>query len=203
MRQPARFCAMLGLVLVMFEASVADEPQPPADTGVLDVTLPAGASISVSGNEFGDQRHFEMKPLDPKWLYPYEVVARLRGGETVQRKVLLKGGWSVHLTLSPPDSSRPELVLQTGHISSVSSVAFSPDGRRALSGSHDKTAILWHTETGVSSSAPFAGTPIVCGRWRSAPTDAAASPGRTTTPRSSGMPRAGSSSAPFAGTLIL
>jgi WD40 repeat protein len=42
----------------------------------------------------------------------------------------------------------PELVLPTGHTAAVTSVAFSPDGRYALSGSHDATLKLWEISTG-------------------------------------------------------
>jgi WD40 repeat protein len=45
-------------------------------------------------------------------------------------------------------SEKPEIFVQLGHSSSVKSVAFSPDGRYALSGSDDKTIKLWDVATG-------------------------------------------------------
>ena len=42
----------------------------------------------------------------------------------------------------------PRLVVQTGHDHVVYSVAFSPDGRTAVSGSRDKTLKLWDVPTG-------------------------------------------------------
>src|SRR5437899_2932345 len=41
-----------------------------------------------------------------------------------------------------------ELVEQTGHTGSIESVAVSADGRHALTGSVDRTAILWDAATG-------------------------------------------------------
>ena len=47
---------------------------------------------------------------------------------------------------SPPN--HPRLVAQLGHASGFKSVAFSHDGRTALTGSSDKTARLWDVATG-------------------------------------------------------
>src|ERR1700733_1771958 len=44
-----------------------------------------------------------------------------------------------------PLATAPELVLQMGHFGGVWSVAFSPDGKRVLTGGTDNAAILWDT----------------------------------------------------------
>lgn len=45
-------------------------------------------------------------------------------------------------------SQKPELFPQLGHLADVESVAFSPDGKYALSGSYDHSVRLWDVETG-------------------------------------------------------
>jgi WD40 repeat protein len=46
------------------------------------------------------------------------------------------------------DGEKPELFVQLGHKGGVTSVAFSPDGKFALSGSWDKTLKLWDVASG-------------------------------------------------------
>jgi len=48
----------------------------------------------------------------------------------------------------PGLSSTPKPFVQTGHTGNVYSVAFSPDGKYAISGSHDQTIRLWDIRTG-------------------------------------------------------
>ena len=45
----------------------------------------------------------------------------------------------------------------TGHTDSVYSVAFSPDGKRIVSGSDDKTVRLWDAATGQPIGQPMTG----------------------------------------------
>ena len=85
MRSNAFCSTLLGLVLCTAAAMVAKAQRPAADTGVIDVTLPPGAEIAINGTQYGARGHFELKPLETKWLYAYDVMARFRGGETAQR----------------------------------------------------------------------------------------------------------------------
>ena len=76
------------------------------------------------------------------------------------------------------------------------SAAFSPDGKRIVTASVDKTARLWDAETGKQIGAPLRRprAPRVIAR-RSAPTASASSPRLRTRPRGCGTPRPASKSA--------
>jgi hypothetical protein len=58
-------------------------------------------------------------------------------------------------TLTPADSAL--LWTFEGHGDPVNAVAFSPDGRRIVSGSDDNTLRLWDAETGAAVGAPLEG----------------------------------------------
>ena len=71
------------------------------------------------------------------------------GGDAPQP---MEGSSAVDITdVREPDAPKPdvakpggqELHTLTGHITLVSSVSFSPDGQRIVSGSFDKTARIW------------------------------------------------------------
>ena len=63
-----------------------------------------------------------------------------------QRKPLAK---APEPPLAPlQQSGQPRLVVQTGHTKALTSVAFSPDNQRVLTGGVDQTARLWDVATG-------------------------------------------------------
>jgi WD40 repeat protein len=80
----------------------------------------------------------------PRWAWG----ARLRAGLGLLFAVVITSNATAQTPTVGAAASRPELVVQLGHSSSVLSVAFSPDGQFVLTGSWDHTAQLWETDTG-------------------------------------------------------
>ena len=117
----------------------------PDNRAELQLSLPPGATIQVDGVDYGEKRLLTFEPLVPGKTFQYALTVRFRNGGAARRTLLMRGSRRVSLTLLEPDSSRPELVLQSGHY--VRSIAFSPDGGRIMTGSDDGTAILWDLAT--------------------------------------------------------
>ena len=64
----------------------------------------------------------------------------------------------------------PDALNLVGHTPPVTSVAFSPDGGRLVTGSQDKTVKIWDSALPVRSSSPSRGMLYRSRAWRSAPT---------------------------------
>ena len=126
----------------------ADADVVPEDQCIVDLELPVGATVRVDGRDYGASRHLTFQPLERQKTYPTPFKIQFQDGSEDTRTVLVHGGWRVRLVLAEANKATPELVPQTGHSRKVFSVAFSPDGSRALTGSEDTTAILWDVASG-------------------------------------------------------
>jgi WD40 repeat protein len=123
------------------KASVSD------DMAVVEIAAPAGAQIIFDGQDKKNGRVVSFGPLKTGQVARHELTVQFSSGGTVSKTLLLRGGLRYHVPVRDPGATVPELVLQTGHFGGVWSVAFSPDGKRVLTGGTDNAAILWDTAT--------------------------------------------------------
>lgn len=93
------------------------------------------------------------------------VFGSLRFSPDSRRLIYLGGGTCA--TIWDWQKTRPPLRVLSGHSATVRSIAFNPDGRRAVTGSDDGSAVVWNVETGAAEfklmakdNKPGAGVPM-------------------------------------------
>lgn len=120
----------------------------PKDTCILELTLPEGATLTVDDREYGTRRQLTYSGLDPGKTYKSLVQIAFPAGGQQRHHVLIEGGRRVALSCAAPSLGRPALMLPLKHRSDVNCMALSPDGQQMLTGSGDRTVILWDATTG-------------------------------------------------------
>jgi len=125
----------------------ADEPEPVSAVtqrfeGTLDL-VSAAAELGLTAEEFS--LSLRKSPALARSLGPLLV----KGG-TAQRSAFQGVFDDAATTLRPKQSEKTDTVAQpfTGHTETVLSIAFAPDGGKAVSGSRDKTVRLWNVADG-------------------------------------------------------
>jgi len=132
--------------LLNVAAALADEPAEkpvPADTCIVELSLPPGTTITVDGRDYGAKRTLTYERL--RLGSVTRIVANFPNGRSEERRVTLIPGRRVTVLVGPPNSNRPELLVQTRNSGSVK--ALSKDGRY-LAMENQNSVSVWDVRSG-------------------------------------------------------
>lgn len=118
-----------------------------ASVARIEFELPPGARLLVNGKDRSQERVFEDRDCPEGQLGKADLEIKLPDGTFRQRTILYQKGWFIRVA-EGGKLVRPEIVPQTGHADPINSLQFSPDGLHLLTGSGDRSAILWDVATG-------------------------------------------------------
>jgi WD40 repeat protein len=106
-------------------------------------------NAALNGQATKTQQQFEInnRPL-PEVSIPELISLRDYLVSVLDFEERGKGRMRPEVKLIDPSERKPELILQTGHLETVNSVAFSPDGRFLVTGGQDNVTKLWEISTG-------------------------------------------------------
>jgi WD40 repeat protein len=133
-------------------------PQEPGATAAVRAAIfsPDGKSVLAAGDD-AMLRVWDVATGKSSGSLQAEAPAQCAAYSRDGRYVLtgLENGQAI---IFDAQSHRP-LVRFSGHTAAVSSVAFSPDGRRALTGSRDRLVKIWEVDSAASSASQDARQP--------------------------------------------
>ena len=82
-------------------------------------------------------------------IFPFFACAKACKNEGIDQEGIIRFFISfIMFVLLAPAAAAPRLVVQRGHSAAITSFAFSPDGRSAISGSEDSSVKLWDVASG-------------------------------------------------------
>ncbi len=115
-----------------------------ADTCLVEVQAPAGATVTVDGRDYKTMRELKFSGLTPAKLYRTQIVVRNTDGRTDERIVWIEGGRRLRINSNKTALERPELVVQSNDFGRL----LSNDGKYLLYGGSDGRAELSDVRTG-------------------------------------------------------
>ncbi|MBI3467792.1 MAG: caspase family protein [Planctomycetes bacterium] len=140
--------SFLGIDTASAQSPGAGEATVPADTCVLDLSVPPRTQVTVDGRAQGEKRPVTWTGLSRGKVYVSTVDLRFAGGATERHSILVEAGRRLRLARQDPHVIRPQLVLQTGHSKYVYAAVFSPDGQSLATASDDHRVMIWDAATG-------------------------------------------------------
>jgi WD40 repeat protein/uncharacterized caspase-like protein len=116
----------------------------------VELGVPEGVRISVDGKELGAQHRLVFTGFSKGEWSQHKLQASFPDGDRVERTLLLRGGWVVHLPLNARRPDRPDLAVQLGRATNsyVEAFAVSPDRRNFVVGLWGGVIVMHELATG-------------------------------------------------------
>ena len=128
-------------------ACLADEARElvPEDTCIVELRLPAGATVTLDGKDYGTRRSIEYDAPEAGKIYKAQLTIRYPSGRTSEQVLLLQGGRRVELAKLDPAIKRPEVVEMAG-LPDISNYCISPDMKYLCALHKNNTFSIWDVE---------------------------------------------------------
>ena len=118
------------------------------DACVVEFRLPAAATVTIDGQDYGRKRQLVYQPLEPGKTYASKAEIRYPGGQSESHTLLLEGGRTVRLLSAGPKIAQTGIEIQSKQTSSITAFAFSPDRRMLAISGFRNPVTLWDLATG-------------------------------------------------------
>ncbi len=128
-------------------AQLKSKDETPADRCVVQLSLPAGATIKIDDTDYGETKTLSFDQLAPGQRYVSQATIHNADGTREQRSLVIEGGRTIRLVSRALAKQTAEPVLQAGHRGYIRSLDFTRDGRYLVSLSNE-AAIVWDVATG-------------------------------------------------------
>jgi WD40 repeat protein len=128
--------------LCFSEAACAQETLVPEDTCIVELQLPAGATVEVDGQDYGHPPLLTFDHLDPRQIRQAALVIHYPSGETSQHALLLEGGRRLRLARLDPGNVKLELVEMAG-LPPIMNYVTTPEMKYLAAGHQNGTVSIW------------------------------------------------------------
>jgi WD40 repeat protein len=112
------------------------------DSCVVELQLPAGATVSADGKGYGSNRRLAYESLTPRRIYQVPLAIHYPSGKTSQHNLLIEGGRRVRLARLDPGNVKLELVEMAG-LPSIMNYVTTREMKYLAAGHENGTVSIW------------------------------------------------------------
>lgn len=144
---PHRVTAALVAIVGLSLAPAQEKPEPFGPPAVLELLLPAGATVTADGKELADPRLVTLDDLKPSEVRRIKLAVKFPDGTTDERTVDVSAGRRLPIAVHPPGPDKVSVVAVQS-LSPVTAAAMSGDARFIAAAVDGKSLVIWDTAVG-------------------------------------------------------